>query len=129
MGIYLFSKQKTAYEMRISDWSSDVCSSDLAYSRADRSLNHSLIRDHRIFEMGRERDRHILHGDPAHGTTPRSKTLFGDDSGNFTCGAACNTRLIEDYLAPGLANRGSDQLLIVRDERHRVHTFDPRGKA
>src|SRR3546814_3920202 len=25
----LFVKQKTAYEMRISDWSSDVCSSDL----------------------------------------------------------------------------------------------------
>src|SRR3546814_2298027 len=29
---FLF-KQKTAYEMRISDWSSDVCSSDLAESR------------------------------------------------------------------------------------------------
>src|SRR3546814_3845249 len=27
-----FFKQKTAYEMRISDWSSDVCSSDLASS-------------------------------------------------------------------------------------------------
>src|SRR3546814_14311863 len=27
-----FFKQKTAYEMRISDWSSDVCSSDLALS-------------------------------------------------------------------------------------------------
>src|SRR3546814_9823718 len=26
-----FFKQKTAYEMRISDWSSDVCSSDLAW--------------------------------------------------------------------------------------------------
>src|SRR3546814_5870163 len=26
----MFFKQKTAYEMRISDWSSDVCSSDLA---------------------------------------------------------------------------------------------------
>src|SRR3546814_12026435 len=26
-----FVKQKTAYEMRISDWSSDVCSSDLAW--------------------------------------------------------------------------------------------------
>src|SRR3546814_3057556 len=26
-----FFKQKTAYEMRISDWSSDVCSSDLAF--------------------------------------------------------------------------------------------------
>src|SRR3546814_10892124 len=28
----LFFKQKTAYEMRISDWSSDVCSSDLIAS-------------------------------------------------------------------------------------------------
>src|SRR3546814_1448535 len=27
---FVFCKQKTAYEMRISDWSSDVCSSDLA---------------------------------------------------------------------------------------------------
>src|SRR3546814_1046106 len=29
VGLFFF-KQKTAYEMRISDWSSDVCSSDLA---------------------------------------------------------------------------------------------------
>src|SRR3546814_21086852 len=28
-GFFFFFKQKTAYEMRISDWSSDVCSSDL----------------------------------------------------------------------------------------------------
>src|SRR3546814_7140725 len=28
-----FFKQKTAYEMRISDWSSDVCSSDLLLSK------------------------------------------------------------------------------------------------
>src|SRR3546814_3279590 len=31
---FFFFKQKTAYEMRISDWSSDVCSSDLASSQA-----------------------------------------------------------------------------------------------
>src|SRR3546814_7579186 len=31
MGFVFFFKQKTAYEMRISDWSSDVCSSDLTY--------------------------------------------------------------------------------------------------
>src|SRR3546814_2349824 len=30
MYLFFFFKQKTAYEMRISDWSSDVCSSDLA---------------------------------------------------------------------------------------------------
>src|SRR3546814_5039726 len=29
--MFFFFKQKTAYEMRISDWSSDVCSSDLTY--------------------------------------------------------------------------------------------------
>src|SRR3546814_1226315 len=29
--VFFFFKQKTAYEMRISDWSSDVCSSDLQY--------------------------------------------------------------------------------------------------
>src|SRR3546814_6240308 len=31
---FFFFKQKTAYEMRISDWSSDVCSSDLTALRA-----------------------------------------------------------------------------------------------
>src|SRR3546814_3108290 len=31
--VFFFFKQKTAYEMRISDWSSDVCSSDLAFAR------------------------------------------------------------------------------------------------
>src|SRR3546814_281608 len=30
---FFFFKQKTAYEMRISDWSSDVCSSDLGLER------------------------------------------------------------------------------------------------
>src|SRR3546814_4569437 len=33
--VFFFFKQKTAYEMRISDWSSDVCSSDL-YGEAAR---------------------------------------------------------------------------------------------
>src|SRR3546814_9552868 len=34
--VVFFFKQKTAYEMRISDWSSDVCSSDLIYAREIR---------------------------------------------------------------------------------------------
>src|SRR3546814_18300730 len=33
MLVFCVFKQKTAYEMRISDWSSDVCSSDLSPSR------------------------------------------------------------------------------------------------
>src|SRR3546814_7294043 len=37
--VFFFFKQKTAYEMRISDWSSDVCSSDLR--RADEGGERS----------------------------------------------------------------------------------------
>src|SRR3546814_6376166 len=45
MYLLFFFKQKTAYEMRISDWSSDVCSSDLrerlfqAFEQADATLS------------------------------------------------------------------------------------------
>src|SRR3546814_2888322 len=34
VSFFFFFKQKTAYDMRISDWSSDVCSSDLHNQRA-----------------------------------------------------------------------------------------------
>src|SRR3546814_13659816 len=39
---FFFFKQKTAYEMRISDWSSDVCSSDL---RAVQPLADAAVLD------------------------------------------------------------------------------------
>src|SRR3546814_15008897 len=35
--VFCFFKQKTAYEMRISDWSSDVCSSDLRFLKESSS--------------------------------------------------------------------------------------------
>src|SRR3546814_9961743 len=39
--VFFFFKQKTAYEMRISDWSSDVCSSDLAVpGMVGATINH-----------------------------------------------------------------------------------------
>src|SRR3546814_5248217 len=38
--LFFFFKQKTAYEMRISDWSSDVCSSDLVAEAAARAGLH-----------------------------------------------------------------------------------------
>src|SRR3546814_4671949 len=39
--LFFFFKQKTAYEMRISDWSSDVCSSDLP-RRHDEIIGRAL---------------------------------------------------------------------------------------
>src|SRR3546814_20822482 len=43
---FFFFKQKTAYEMRISDWSSDVCSSDLHAGGADAALEMVAIPVH-----------------------------------------------------------------------------------
>src|SRR3546814_7508585 len=45
VGGFFFFKQKTAYEMRISDWSSDVCSSDLPV-RKYRAVISSAISIH-----------------------------------------------------------------------------------
>src|SRR3546814_767258 len=41
MSVFFFFKQKTAYEMRISDWSSDVCSSDLPQDRWEENAGIS----------------------------------------------------------------------------------------
>src|SRR3546814_8539776 len=59
-GGLVFFKQKTAYEMRISDWSSDVCSSDLV-ERDRVMLGRTDAGDHQ-----RRRERPGLAGDVAH---------------------------------------------------------------
>src|SRR3546814_9059102 len=54
---FFFFKQKTAYEMRISDWSSDVCSSDLIVLAVnkmdlvdyDRGVFDAIVADYRAF--------------------------------------------------------------------------------
>src|SRR3546814_5431501 len=47
-----FFKQKTAYEMRISDWSSDVCSSDLHILSAVPVGTDQMVRDYYMNELG-----------------------------------------------------------------------------
>src|SRR3546814_2667522 len=48
--VFFFVKQKTAYELRISDWSSDVCSSDLIL--LDRlALQAALVEQAAIFRL------------------------------------------------------------------------------
>src|SRR3546814_8570847 len=42
---FFFFKQKTAYEMRISDWSSDVCSSDLRRNAVDDGFQYFVDAD------------------------------------------------------------------------------------
>src|SRR3546814_4217349 len=43
--LFVFFKQKTAYEMRMSDWSSDVCSSDLYDFKARPELVGTALED------------------------------------------------------------------------------------
>src|SRR3546814_2500892 len=60
--VFFFFKQKTAYEMRISDWSSDVCSSDLAEEQQGRDRGQradrlqTLLLHHRREQRGRRHE-------------------------------------------------------------------------
>src|SRR3546814_1910179 len=72
---FFFVKQKTAYEMRISDWSSDVCSSDLPEAAtALRRRGHQHARSGAVPCLGARVD------DRAHGRVPedgRIQAAFG----------------------------------------------------
>src|SRR3546814_5634703 len=58
-----FFKQKTAYEMRISDWSSDVCSSDLSQIPNPQSLIPARVQPlHRLAEVAGHRQRQHVDG-------------------------------------------------------------------
>src|SRR3546814_2903478 len=52
MYIFFFFKQKTAYEMRISDWSSDVCSSDL-FTKQRPCAQKANASHHAAYHLGR----------------------------------------------------------------------------
>src|SRR3546814_21055267 len=71
---FFFFKQKTAYEMRISDWSSDVCSSDLSEFRAldqCRELSPEFVR------RGTQRQPSIGRGNHTIGTEQRMPIALG----------------------------------------------------
>src|SRR3546814_656049 len=61
VSVFFFFKQKTAYEMRISDWSSDVCSSDLLLTLA-RELGINLIDTAPAYGVSEERLGPLLAG-------------------------------------------------------------------
>src|SRR3546814_7666467 len=70
---FFFFKQKTAYEWRISDWSSDVCSSDLidVPREIDAMVGSDRDRDHAIGIVGGSHPRHGM-SDPGEPQPARS---------------------------------------------------------
>src|SRR3546814_14268698 len=89
--LFFFFKQKTAYELRISDWSSDVCSSDL------RTLCRLLRRLARFEQLALRPDRRAPRGE--HVDHPRLLSR-GKDAKR---GAGGNSRAL--FLAPVMTVR------------------------
>src|SRR3546814_4405403 len=83
MIICFFFKQKTAYDMRISDWSSDVCSSDLR-----RVIEARLL--HRIARIGEIDEIDAFHHAP-----------IGDVQAGNDSGANCHISTPTTYTGTG----------------------------
>src|SRR3546814_16005949 len=101
LDIVFFLKQRTSYEMRISDWSSDVCSSDLPYL-AEMPSPKSL------FHFGKLADKF---GADKLRRYPRGTRL--------TMGNALAARLLASALAAGVTppNGGSAEHPLVAGKR------------
>src|SRR3546814_18762961 len=105
---FFFFKQKTAYEMRISDWSSDVCSSDLfgrilqqevAHRRAQREQIERLQFSRRLAKRG-VGEQALWHRPLWHGAagrqqqhaTDRDQRFHGRPLGTATTGLIATVR-------------------------------------
>src|SRR3546814_3100701 len=96
-----FFKQKTAYEMRISDWSSDVCSSDLAEARKAEAIGPAIGLPHKSACKSAKRSAHI----DAH---------VEDRIGGVPPHVGARIELADDDRDVGLQKSGADD-----DERQR----------
>src|SRR3546814_7179276 len=90
-----FFKQKTAYEMRISDWSSDVCSSDLLLKpemygnvsiRTGRQLDAVVIPSEAVIRSGRREQVFVLRAPGEY--EPRAVTIGVSADGMVQIGRA-----------------------------------------
>src|SRR3546814_11771161 len=102
-----FFKQKTAYEMRISDWSSDVCSSDLVGGEVvEVGATGEVARHPAVGRLDRDADTVVL----AHEQHRRRQPLVGGPP-----------RGVERGLRGGVVARrvaeGADRNAVVRDRR------------
>src|SRR3546814_194745 len=103
---FFFFKQKTAYEMRISDWSSDVCSSDLEHAAAD-AANHVLGTED-LLNIARMLQR----DDPA----PFVRALSGDSNSYALAGA------LREEILDGIRQLGfdPDDTALSNDEQDAI---------
>src|SRR3546814_14593043 len=117
--MFFFFKQKTAYEMRISDWSSDVCSSDLLDALGKALLTE---RDGMFDYLGLQTlyDRYFIHSNKTRFELPQAFFM------RVAMGLAMNeidreARAIEFYtLLSSFDFMSSTPPLFTRPEERRV---------
>src|SRR3546814_4427397 len=98
--VFFFFKQKTAYERRISDWSSDVCSSDLVGNSA-LPLAHAL----RLETIPVSRVENMC----ATGTEALRAAVYAVASGAIDFGLALGVEKLKDTGYGGLPLRRSEE--------------------
>src|SRR3546814_280426 len=104
--VVFFFKQKTAYEMRISDWSSDVCSSDLRWKPHRGRCLGEVCR----FRLGIVEGNHsdlIVEGDVDCDHTVDRRQGLTDDVGAGSAGHSLDVK--SDRPLCGLRGRGRHQ--------------------
>src|SRR3546814_5789224 len=104
-GVFFFFKQKTAYEMRISDWSSDVCSSDLYVVFGKR---YTPVSDEQPF---RQEGTASWYGRKFHG----KKTANGETYDMYAMSAAHPTLPIPSYARITRAGTGKSVIVRIND--------------
>src|SRR3546814_8586594 len=111
MFLFFFFKQKTAYEMRISDWSSDVCSSvwSLPFRAASSHNSHKNAQLHHVAC----RDRGLF------GRWPRAKFLLQMSAGGSS---VADRRRSAKRLEPALPSSASSG--IQASSRSEEHTSE-----
>src|SRR3546814_4498006 len=93
--LFFFFKQKTAYEMRISDWSSDVCSSDLHHHSPDCRFVRLSARNaahERIRAEAQRSQRDLVHAETRRRGEERDRRLLRPYSPLF-CGLCASARI------------------------------------
>src|SRR3546814_7861174 len=91
--LFFCFKQKPAYEMRISDWSSDVCSSDLVERRGGGVLQQGIDMRSLFFGHGGATGKRQRIGTPILGDSPHSRKRGGADCHARAARSTLETRL------------------------------------
>src|SRR3546814_4580468 len=128
----VFVKERTAYEVRISDWSADVCSSDLVERRKD-ALVGDLAVEHdfrvtRALEFFEDDLVHAAAGIDQRGGDYRQRTAFLDVARGAEETLRALKRIGVDAAGQNLARRGNDGVVGAAEARDRIEQDDDRSE-